>query len=214
MGGYHWSHIAGEPILILVFMICSVLLPAALLHFYCVFPRPKPFLRQFRVRTYATIYGLPLLFLVIMAGTYARALWLARGDAAQEAVDFALMFLLVEIYVYLLGVASLWYLASVVCLMNSFRTASDVTERNQVKWILLGSLGALVPIGTSLYLAVVERNAFAGGAATWPMFAASACFTVAFAISITRYRLMQLDQIVSSGMIYFAISFIAGLGYY
>jgi transcriptional regulator with GAF, ATPase, and Fis domain len=46
------------------------------------------------------------------------------------------------------------------------------------------------------------------------MFLASLCVTVAFAISITRYRLMQLDQLVSSGVIYFLISFIAGLVYY
>jgi transcriptional regulator with GAF, ATPase, and Fis domain len=212
MGGYHWSHIAGQPFLILVFMICSVLLPAVLLHFYLVFPRPKSLFQHFRGWTYVAIYATPLLFLIIMGGSYGRALWLARADAPPVMVNSALELLLDEIYVYL-GVAALWYVASVVCLVHSYRTAKDDTERNQVKWILLGSLGALVPIGTTLYLAAVERNAFGGGAATWPMFAASACFTAAFAISITRYRLMQLDQIVSSGMIYFAISFVAGLGY-
>ena len=41
MGGYHWSHIAGQPLLILVFMACSVALPAVVLHFYMIFPRPK-----------------------------------------------------------------------------------------------------------------------------------------------------------------------------
>src|SRR5271168_1581275 len=53
-----------------------------------------------------------------------------------------------------------------------------------------------------------------GGGATWPMFAASACVTLAFAISITRYRLMRLDQLVSSGFMYFVISFVAGMVYY
>ena len=46
------------------------------------------------------------------------------------------------------------------------------------------------------------------------MFAASACVTVAFTVSITRYRLMQLDQLISSGVVYFLISFVAGLVYY
>src|SRR5260370_31468824 len=46
------------------------------------------------------------------------------------------------------------------------------------------------------------------------MFAASVCFTLAFAFSITRYRLMQLDQIITSGMVYFMLSFLAGLVYY
>jgi transcriptional regulator with GAF, ATPase, and Fis domain len=46
------------------------------------------------------------------------------------------------------------------------------------------------------------------------MFAASACFTAAYAVSITRYRLMQLDQILNFGAVYFLISFLAGLAYY
>jgi transcriptional regulator with GAF, ATPase, and Fis domain len=213
MGGYHWSHIAGQPVLILVFMVCSVLLPAVLLHFYLIFPRPKSLFLQNRAWTYLAIYGLPFLFLIVMGSSYARAFWLVRNEASADAINSILTVLLAEIYVYL-GVAALWYLASVVCLIHSYRTASDELERNQVKWILVGSLGALVPIGTTLYLAAVERNAFGGGAATWPMFAASVCFTVGFTISITRYRLMQLDQILSSGVIYFAISFVAGLGYY
>src|SRR5262249_284115 len=66
----------------------------------------------------------------------------------------------------------------------------------------------------TLYLALCEPDDFSGGAGTWWMFAASVCFTAAFTISITRYRLMQLDQLVSSGMVYFLISFIAGLVYY
>ncbi len=46
------------------------------------------------------------------------------------------------------------------------------------------------------------------------MFGASACLTGAFAIGITRYRLMELDKIITSGVGYFLISFLAGLAYY
>src|SRR5260370_13599689 len=46
------------------------------------------------------------------------------------------------------------------------------------------------------------------------MFFASAFLTLAFAVSIARYRLMQLAQIVSSGAVYFFISSLAGLFYY
>src|SRR4029077_3496940 len=44
MGGYHWSHIATKPALLLVFMVCAVLLPVVSLHFFLVFPRKKPWL--------------------------------------------------------------------------------------------------------------------------------------------------------------------------
>jgi transcriptional regulator with GAF, ATPase, and Fis domain len=213
MGGYHWSRIATQPVLIVVFMICAVLLPVVSLHFYLIFPRPKGFLQRHPRSTLLAIYGPTAGLILVLLASYLRVRWLYRGQAPATDVAAALDQLRALIY-FAMGVAALWYLASVVCLVHSYRTVSDATERNQVKWILSGSLVALVPIGYTLYLAVWWPSHFGAGAAAWPMFAASVFFTVAFAVSITRYRLMQLDQIVSSGVMYFMISFLAGLGYY
>src|SRR5262249_35723909 len=121
--------------------------------------------------------------------------------------------ILTEIYVYF-AVAALWFLASIVALVHSYRAARDATERNQVKCILFGILAALVPLGYTLYLAFCEPSDFGGGAGTWPMFAASVCVTAAFAVAITRYRLMQLDQLITSGLSYFLLSSLAGLVYF
>src|SRR5262249_51926861 len=63
MGGYHWARIVTQPVLILGFMFAAVLLPAVLLHFYCVFPRPKQFLTGPSRRAIAMLYALPVLFL-------------------------------------------------------------------------------------------------------------------------------------------------------
>jgi transcriptional regulator with GAF, ATPase, and Fis domain len=213
MGGYHWSRIAGQPLLIMVFMVCSVLLPPALLHFYALFPRPKLFLQLHPRWSLLLIYGFPGLFLVTLAATYFWVLWQARHGVSDADVNTTMTLLRNEIYAYL-GVAALWYLASVGCLMHSYRTVTDVTERNQVKWIMFASLVALALILYSLYLAALKPNAFSAGKATWPMFGASICFTAAFILSITRYRLMQLDQILTSGVVYFLISFAVGLVYY
>jgi transcriptional regulator with GAF, ATPase, and Fis domain len=212
MGGYNWSRIAGQRELILVFMVCAVLLPAILLHFYLVFPRPNSLLQCHSVKTLATVYGVPMAFLLAMSVTYFRIRWLGR-NSSQDDVNAGLNVLLAEIYAYI-AVAAIWYLASVACLIRSYRASIDAMERNQVKWILFGSLVALIPIGATLYLAALHSNAFSAGDATWPMFAASVCFTAAFIISITRYRLMQLDQILSSGVIYFVFSFLAVAVYY
>jgi transcriptional regulator with GAF, ATPase, and Fis domain len=212
MGGYHWSRIVTQPALILVFMVCSVLLPTVSLHFYLLFPRPKAILERRPRTVLLVLYGPPLLFLMLLLSGYLRIRWLNREGYA-DGVKLLLAEMLFEIFCYF-GVAALWYLASVVSLVHSYRTAATPTERNQVKWILIGAAAALVPIGYSLYLAFLDTNRFGGGAATWPMFAASACVTVAFTISITRYRLMQLDQLISSGAIYFLISSVVGLVYY
>jgi transcriptional regulator with GAF, ATPase, and Fis domain len=209
MGGYHWSRIAGYPPLILVFMLCAVVLPAVLLHFYFVFPSPKPILQRRPIWTLCGIYAVPLGFLAALFWSYFRA----RAGSTSEDVNQSLSFLLYEIYWYL-GVAAVWYLACVFCLIHSYRMARDEMELNQVKWILVGSLAASAPIGYTLYLAAFRPDDFGAGGATWWMFGASVCFTIAFAIAITRYRLMRLDQIINSGMIYFAVSFGLGLIYY
>jgi transcriptional regulator with GAF, ATPase, and Fis domain len=213
MGGYHWSRIVTRPELILGFMFSAVLLPAVLLHFYCVFPRPKQFVANSSKRAFFVLYGLPVVFLLGMIYFYLQTRWLDRGGYPDDEISASLNQLLLLIDIYL-GVAGLYYVASVVAQVHSYRVVQDQMEKNQVKWLLFGSLAALFPIGSALYLAAMNRNAFGAGAATWPMFAASVCFTLAFIISITRYRLMHLEQILSSGMVYFLISCLAGLIYY
>jgi transcriptional regulator with GAF, ATPase, and Fis domain len=213
VGGYHWLHIANRPPLLLGFMLCAVLLPVVSLHFYLIFPRPKVFLTRSPRWTWAGVYGLPLAFLAALLAVYAYTRWLAQGGAAAEQIDAALDLFRRVIYGYF-GVAACWYLLSIAALVHSFRTVSDRAEHNQVKWILTGMALALVPISYSFYLAVWDPDAFGAGAATWPMFGASACVTTAFAISITRYRLMELDKLISSGASYFSIMFLAGLVHY
>ncbi len=213
MGGYNWLYIATQPLLLLIFMACSVLLPAVSLHFYMLFPRAKEFLLRRPRRTLALIYGPPALFLAAMVVSYLTYRGLYDPDRVSPASSVVGLALKALVWSYF-PVAALWYLASVVSLRQSFRHAADATEQNQVKWIFFGALAALVPMGYSLYLTLFDTSAFGRGAVTWPMFAASLCFTVAFTISITRYRLMQLDQIISSGVGYFVLSFVAGLLYY
>jgi transcriptional regulator with GAF, ATPase, and Fis domain len=220
MGGYHWSHIATQPVLLLIFMVCAVLFPVVSLHFYLLFPRRNRWLETRPRLTLAAIYAPPVAFLITLMVLYFRLRWLVQGRAAMGTdaeslglIDAAFDLLRHVIYAYLC-VAALWYLACVVSLLHSFRTVNNVAERNQVKWILYGAVLAILPVGYSLYLAIWDPDAFGAGRATWPMFGASACLTTAFAISITRYRLMELDKIISSGMGYFLISFLAGLAYY
>jgi transcriptional regulator with GAF, ATPase, and Fis domain len=214
MGGFHWQRIATSPILFLVFLACSVLLPALSLHFYLLFPRAKELLNQRPRSVLVGVYALPICFLALFAWDYLQVRSLFRAEPPDlVGLQQRLAIVLNQVYVYF-AVAAFWYLACIVCLLQSYRHAVTVIERNQVKCILVGAVAALVPIGYTLYLAFLEREHFGSGKATWPMFLASLCLTVAFAISITRYRLMQVDQLISSGATYFLISTLAGLVYY
>jgi transcriptional regulator with GAF, ATPase, and Fis domain len=217
IGGYHWWQVITQPMLLVIFIVCSVLLPAVSLHFYLVFPRPKAVFLSRPILTLLLIYGPPALFLFLLLAGYAFVRLLFQGGAAPPSAEPQLAIVLAfirDLVLVYLGVSTLWYLASVVCLIHSYREAGDGTERNQVKWILFGAVAAMFPLGYSLFLAYFEPRKFGGGGATWPMFAASACFTVAFTVSITRYRLLQLNELISSGMVYFLISSAAGLVYY
>jgi transcriptional regulator with GAF, ATPase, and Fis domain len=210
MGGYHWTHLSTAPPLMIGFIVCGVLLPPVSLHFFLVFPRAKEVLVRRPWRTLLTVYGLPVCVLAILLGLYLRVRWLFHHQYPAEVLDTAVEQLLGAIYVSI-AVSAIWYVASVLALVHSYRTITDLTERNQVKWILYGALGSLVPIGYSLVLAIWRPDDFGAGAATWPMFAASALVTVSFIVSITRYRLLELDQIVNAGVVYFVL---AGLVYY
>ncbi|MFO0929761.1 MAG: hypothetical protein U0736_22515 [Gemmataceae bacterium] len=228
MGGYNWLRIVTQPMLLVGFMSCAVLLPAVTLHFYLVFPRPKAFFERHRGVVLLVVYGLPLFFLALFLKGYLRVRLVNLGGAAwltalpgdlREASDTStgvrvlLEEILYEVYVYF-AVAALWYLGTIATMIHSFRRAANVVERNQVKTLLVGSAVALVPIGYSMYLAFFQQVRFAAGGATWPMFAASVCITLAYAVSITRYRLLQLDQLLSSGALYFLICALAAIGYY
>lgn len=213
MGGYHWYRIATHPLLISVYIGCAVMLPAVALHFYELFPRPKLWLVRRPNLALAATYGPSLLFLVLIYSGYANVRAISRSGAPAAAVEAGLLWLRYVIYVYF-AVAGALYIASVACLAYSYRSAVGIVERNQVRWIFIGSMLAIVPLGYSFYLAIWRRGEFSGGGALWPMFGASICFTVAFAVSITRYRLLQLDKLVGAGLAYFLVSGLAAAVYY
>ena len=207
VGGYHWSLIATSPPLLIVFMACAVLLPVASLHFYLVFPRKKPWLEKYPRRTLAAIYGIPLLNLASLIGVLQ--LMSAGAPKPARSLDFS------DQLIYLsFAVAMLWYFACLAALIHSVRTVVDEMERKQVKCILAAIVVSYLLIGPSLYIVLAEPAQFLQGAVTWPMFGASAIVTLAFAIGMTRYRLMELDKVISSGMGYFLVSSLAGLMYY
>jgi transcriptional regulator with GAF, ATPase, and Fis domain len=211
MGGYHWARIVTKPVLLLGFMVCAVLLPAVSLHFFVHFPRPKTWVQRHPRVSLLAIYGVPLAFLALLGYSYIHFQWIRLAEPETLAPAWDRFRIQINVY---MAIAVLWYLASVVSLVRSLRSTQDLTERNQVKCILYAALMALVPIGYTLYLIFWQPEEFGAGEATWWMFTASVFFTVAFVVSMTRYRLMQLDQLLSSGMVYFLISFAALVVYY
>lgn len=212
LGGFHWSRIGTQPILALTFVVCATLLPAVNLHFFLLFPSPRRIMYRRPGWTLAVVYGVPVVFAVTISVYYLMVRWLSRNEAPAEQINLALESLRDGALAYF-AVAAVWYLASIGVLVHGYIRARDFTERSQAKWVIFGATLASVPFSYALFLAASNPGLFAGGAAIWPLFAASICISSAYAIGITRYRLLRLDQALSSGLAYFMVSGLAAMIY-
>ena len=110
-------------------------------------------------------------------------------------------------------VAVMFFALCIGCLAYSYRRARTRSEKNQVKWILLASLLASVLIGYLLWQAWNDAATLGRDSAAWPMVGVSLLYTIAYAFSITRYKLMQVEEIINRSVVYFAFSVTAGLIY-
>jgi transcriptional regulator with GAF, ATPase, and Fis domain len=205
VGGYHWWLIAGSLWLTVPFIICAMLVPVVTLHFFLIYPEPKAPLAGHPLSTVASIYAIPVLWTMGLVGLLERAWWIFAHDAADSRISRLLELLDDGIYIYL-GIAAAYFLLTLVALINSFFTTRNAILHNQVKWILWAAVVATVPVGYSLYLAHFQKERFALGSASFPMFTASLLFMLAYAVGIVRYKLMLIDEILSRGMVYYLLS--------
>ena len=211
MGGYHWTEIVVEPALIYPFAAFAVFVPVVSLHFYLVFPRTNPVLAAHRRLVLGALYAVPSAYLTALWGVMLWSRWLSVSPD-----DVRLMFALQAIRNLALGyivLAVVLFGLCVLCVAVSFRRAATRSERNQVQWILLASLISSLLIGFLLREAWFDPSTFGRDSAAWPMFGVSLLYTVAYALSITRYKLMQAETYINRGMVYFAFSVMAGLLY-
>ncbi|WP_337173030.1 sigma-54-dependent Fis family transcriptional regulator [Paludisphaera sp.] len=211
MGGYHWTEIVGQPWLIYPFVAFALFVPAVNLHFYLVFPRPNPLLLLHRWRLLGALYGLPALFLGGLWGSMYASRWFRLSDTPSRGTTALEMIRTLALsYVW---VAVLLFGLCVVCLVVSYRRARGRRERNQVQWILLATVASSVLIGYLMAQTVIDPSNLGRDSTAWPMFTVSLLYTIAHAFSITRYKLLQVDEIVNRGVAYFVFSATAGLIY-
>ncbi len=211
MGGYHWTEIVVEPALIYPFALFALFVPVVSLHFYLVFPRHNPILEAHRRGVLGALYGIPAAYLVVLWGAMVWSRWLA--DFAPRGAVVSALNLIRNLALGYIGLAALQFGLCVLCLVVSFRRASNRGERNQVQWILLASLVSSLLIVYLLGQAWTDPATLGRDSAGWPMFGVSLLFTLAFALSITRYKLMQAEEFINRGMVYVALSLTAGLLY-
>ena len=211
MGGYHWTEIVVEPVMIYLFAMFAVFVPVTSLHFYLIFPRINPLLARHKRSVLLALYGIPSVYLATLWGTM---LWSRRLSemGAGSGVEVVLR-LVRNLSLGYIGLAVVQFGLCIICLIASFRRAETRAERNQVQWVLLASLIASFLIGYLLVEASFDLSTFGRDSAAWPMFGVSLLYTVAHALSITRYKLMRAEEFINRGVVYVALSVTAGLLY-
>ena len=211
MGGYHWTEIVVRRALIYPFVFFALLVPVVNLHFFLVFPRENPILRNHRRLVLMAIYGVPATFLASLWGSMYASHWFRFHETGARTA--ALEQLIRGLALSYIVVATLVFALCIPCLVFSYRRARTRGEQNQVKWILLASLLASLLIGYLLWQAWNDAATLGRDSAAWPMVGVSLLYTMAYAFSITRYKLMQVEQIINRSVVYFSLSVTAGLTY-
>ncbi len=214
MGGYHWTEIVVEPILIYPFALFAMALPIVSLHLYLVFPRVNPVFEAHRRFTLVVLYGIPALFLVGLWSCMGRIYWL-RDQAGPDVTAAVLrsIWWIKWLSLSYIGLSVVVFGLCIVCLIRSYRAAANPAERNQAYWVLLASWLGVLPIGYMLWSIWHEPARLGLSSAAWPMYLVSLLYTAAYALSISRYKLMQVEEIYNRSKIYVLVSILAGLLY-
>jgi transcriptional regulator with GAF, ATPase, and Fis domain len=213
VGGFHWWLLASSPWLGPPFVLCAALLPVVILHFFSIYPRPIPLLVRLPIATTVALYGIPCVaaaFFLTIQTLLLQELHTPVSEARGLQMLQWLEWMRFGIYVYL-GIAALYFAATVAAIVHSVVTSRSPLERQQVLWILWAALIATGFIGYSLVLAYWNRVAFALGGARIPMFLASLVFMLAYAVGIVRYKLMLAEEWVGRSVWYHAVRWSVGL---
>jgi hypothetical protein len=102
--------------------------------------------------------------------------------------------------------------AALVCLVLRFRSSRGV-ERQQLRWVAAGATGAVVGLVAVVgLLALGQWYGLAAGAAWVAIVLALPCLPVTVAIAVLRYRLYDLDRIISRTLAYALLTVLLGGG--
>ncbi|MBY0588299.1 sigma 54-interacting transcriptional regulator [bacterium] len=213
MGWYHWLEIASSPALVFVFAICAMAVPQISLHFHMVAPTPKRVLQLYPRSSLLLLYGVPCAIQLGVLWSISRLFYTFRHELPAEGARWEAI-LATLLWVYMVLGAGM-FVGCVASLWHSYRFPRQPSHRDQVRWLLGGSIVAGLFIGYSLWTAAVDRAGFLVGEATWAMFAASLSFVAAYSVSILRYRFLSIEEIVEQrGWKYLLIRLLGAILFY
>lgn len=172
---------AAVPRLALVAVVAEVLAIAPLLVLLYVFPDGR-----FRPRwTRWMALGLIVALLVIPHGpAEARLYMMDPSQPRWAAAAFAL-------------VLAVWICTAVPSQVLRYRRYSDAAGRQQVRWVLLGFAALIIPVPILGLLVLVRAPGWLIGGSFVLLAGISLAFPLASGIAVFRYRLFELDRVMT-----------------
>ena len=175
-----------------------LLFPPLFLHFCALYPSRQQLFSTRRWR--AVLLYVPALLLLAMSVVIFLRDELAKGFRAVQSIPVSEQ--LVQFF-YWLGIAHLAValIASAVLLLRTFIVARSTVVRQQVKWVMWGTLLAITPFVTlyaAVYLFGEPTDRWLNDVAIVPL----AIIPFAFGYSVLRYRLMDVELVVRRVFVY------------
>ncbi len=182
-------------ILFMIEELARIFLPPLTLHFFLRFPRPLLTKRRYL----AAIYAVPTLVALWSANLYAlgNAARIASTDASIRILD---RWEMLHFAVY--------FTLAFVALTYTFRTAPVAGQRKQIKWIYLGVAVGFIPFLVLYLIPFIASGR--GSAYTTIAILPLAFIPLAFAVSILRYKLWDVEVVIKEVLAY-TVTFVFGM---
>lgn len=224
VGASRWWLISGMVVLAVPFIFAATLLPALLLHFLLLYPRPHRWIEQYPRTMLTAIYAIPGSFSALFIGLSTLG-WLftstsKSGLALPEAFfdvqhsigqwSAAQINTLVLIYICL---AAIYFVTGLTVLVLQARQGRTFHERSQYRWMIWAGATSMVFLSISLFLTFRDPLGLPMGKIRWPMFLAGFAFIPAYALGIVRDRLIIVEQTLGLGVRYYAINAVSLLAF-
>jgi len=177
-------------------IVAWVLQPALFLHFVLTFPEPRQFVRRRPwLLGLAYLPGALLLARHIIALRLAQASGVLRWDMDRQEMTYG----------------ALLFVSAAVVLWYSYRRASTIILRQQLKWVTRGTILAVIPY-TLFYVVPYLVGALPDTAMKLSVLSL-ALLPLTFGYAIFRYRLMDVD-LISKRVVVYTVSAAAVVGTY
>ena len=175
--------------LIYVQAVALALAPAAVIHFFLSFPVERALVRSPWVWL---LYAPSLALMILTVSAFDMAV--QAGTGTYQAPLFALLSGEIGFgYLQLSGIFGLAMMAYV------YATTSDPVQRRQLQWIMLGLACAIVPAAVDLILTLRAEHSVQ--TSRW-LLLGFLPIPITFAFAILRYRLWDVDLVLSRSVVY------------